>query len=541
LNELSLKLVTEQKWVDSFSPNKRTPLIQYRDVFTRLLLDDGRIDRFDRKGLGEIGLEEDDCLDVERHVLSIEAPRLLGVDVSEKAHPALHAVLGNGHPSRQMVDAALEELDRLQRVGATEAIAGRGVPPPGSRSRLILYALGVAVLALGWKNWGMPSLLGDIPQQNPQFQLREGSWSGSVRQLGLPILSYGFELKIADVTATEFSGSLKWYGASVAETRVVGTHDGNRLVFTEMAVLDGDVGMGETSLGTEKEVWLSDSRMVGTDDGGWSNLLAHGSMNSLCGDGLIGADEECDDGNSWGGDLCSSSCSHNFAVLPGGALQKGFTESAIAGREYALSPSRKPDSVLEDIARWATPATLVQFGGFRIMKTEVSWGAVRDFVRSEDDGLLADVQMSASSREWYRSNIKVARQQLIGRVGGSTPDDAPADATLREAIAVCAYMGGTLPTEEQWEYAARGEGGRRIFPWGDRVPRASPGDCDLMTGYFHASLDPPIDFNCGGRQVVEVGSLPAGCTPSGVCELAGNESELVLPGVVLWKPVAGDD
>jgi formylglycine-generating enzyme required for sulfatase activity len=111
----------------------------------------------------------------------------------------------------------------------------------------------------------------------------------------------------------------------------------------------------------------------------------------------------------------------------------------------------------------------------------------------------------------------------------------PAMVDLKSAIAFCAWLGGKLPTEDQWEAAARGGDGSRTFPWGERVPKSSPEDCDLMTGFFHASMDPPIDFNCGGRLLAKVGSHPAGCTPEGVCDLAGNADEFVVPGAVVWK------
>jgi hypothetical protein len=61
-----------------------------------------------------------------------------------------------------------------------------------------------------------------------------------------------------------------------------------------------------------------------------------------------------------------------------------------------------------------------------------------------------------------------------------------------------------------------------------------------MNGFFHTSLNPPVDFNCGGRDVSEVGTHPAGCTPEGICDLAGNMDEYVTPGAVVWREVKSD-
>lgn len=143
------------------------------------------------------------------------------------------------------------------------------------------------------------------------------------------------------------------------------------------------------------------------------------------------------------------------------------------------------------------PAHPVRVASFRIDRTEVTVAAYR---RCVDARRCREPPYAEGAARFDRPELPVV---LVTR------DDA---------AAYCAFRGARLPTEAEWERAARGPRSRR-FPWGRSFHGA-------LANHGRAGLD-RTERRDGYAELAPVGSFPGGRTVEGVLDLAGNASEWV--------------
>jgi formylglycine-generating enzyme required for sulfatase activity len=199
-----------------------------------------------------------------------------------------------------------------------------------------------------------------------------------------------------------------------------------------------------------------------------------------------------------------------MVLVPAGEFWMGSSQAEVT---WAVGECKKrgAEDVCQRLLEVEQPRHRVVLDAFYIDRYEVSNALFEKFAKATGHRTLAE--LDGFSEVW---RLKDGRFEL-SKVDGADwrkPDGASASeashpvvlVSWQEADAYCRWAGKRLPTEAEWEKAARGAYGRR-YPWGEA---------------WDGSL-----ANNGLRTTKTIGSYPGGMSPYGAHDMAGNVSEWV--------------
>jgi formylglycine-generating enzyme required for sulfatase activity len=205
-----------------------------------------------------------------------------------------------------------------------------------------------------------------------------------------------------------------------------------------------------------------------------------------------------------------------MVFVPGGPFVMGCNEQVDAECDEDEKPSRT-----------------VEVGPFWIDKTEVT---VASYRRCVDAGRCSDIGLSTAFWDGKEQSSSSA-QCNWGKAGR---DDHPINCvSWDEAVAYCEVHGKRLPTEAEWEKAARGTD-RRKYAWGNAGYAASGPVANIADAAAKATISGrDTGYSDGSAYTAPVGSFPAGASPYGALDMIGNVWEWVADPIKDGRGVRG--
>lgn len=262
-------------------------------------------------------------------------------------------------------------------------------------------------------------------------------------------------------------------------------------------------------------------------------------MLPTCGDGFIyNGFEECDDANTIDTDGCTSLCkidvcTTNCAPSCGGLASNCGPQM---NESCCVSPA-VPGGTFNRSNDLAFPASV---SDFRLDRFEVTVGRFRKFFEAYPGnkpaaGAAAHPKVAGSGWDSsWDANIPADQAALDMHLKNgancmwtSTPganETKPINCVSWYVFfAFCAWDGGRLPTEAEWNYAAAGGDEQRVFPWSN-----PPSSTTVDFSYASYNCRGDGASGCTPNDIIRVGSLsPQGDGRWGHADLAGNMLEFV--------------
>jgi formylglycine-generating enzyme len=226
-----------------------------------------------------------------------------------------------------------------------------------------------------------------------------------------------------------------------------------------------------------------------------------------CGNGLKEVEEACDDGNLIEGDGCSPSCE----------LEVGYQEMAyIPGGIFWVGCNTEVDGYCNDVEK---PQKEVELDPYFMDVHEVTVG--------EYELCVGSGSCSAPQKSWGSNTC--CGGSPYANWGAAGREDHPVNHVSKgQANSYCSWKGKRLPTEAEWEMGARG--GCEFYPEGEcktSLPKYPWGNEGATCEYAVINAAGGWDgYGCGSGHTLAVGSKPAGASPYGLMDMAGNVHEI---------------
>lgn len=197
-----------------------------------------------------------------------------------------------------------------------------------------------------------------------------------------------------------------------------------------------------------------------------------------------------------------------MVYVPSGWFQMGIDLEQAAEdclNRIQLDPDARASNCNGALFGYQSPAHEVQVGGFWLDETEFTYGQYRQCIDA-----------------WACSNELL----IWGKQNGIADGDMYplTSVTVNDAKEFCEWRGGRLPTEAEWEYAARGLHGN-IYPWGNSFNGAYSNLCDVNCPANSSNKTEVWDDNYTFSACV--GSFEQDRSWVGAYDMFGNVSEWV--------------